>query len=128
MVCSIEKGIVKRQIPFFEVKGCDDGPGAKFSVLFRGRPEYELEASSLEEKYKVVLCPGNTMSGCLNLLPSDKWPAGQPVCVFPLANYYFSFFSIIKFLGIQRMLYYISVHIFAPFQLSWTKHSRTLNT
>lgn len=53
MVCSIEKGIVKRQLPFLCVKSCDDGVGAKFSISFRGRHDYELEATSLEGKHKV---------------------------------------------------------------------------
>ncbi|XP_048872202.1 formin-F [Brienomyrus brachyistius] len=66
MVCSIEKGIVKRQIPFFEVKSCDDGPGAKFSVLFRGRPEYELEATSLEDKYKIMQLVNRIIQGNIN--------------------------------------------------------------
>ncbi|XP_029574671.1 protein diaphanous homolog 1 [Salmo trutta] len=54
MVCSIEKGIVKRQLPFLCVKSCDDGVGAKFSISFRGRHDYELEATSLEDKHKIM--------------------------------------------------------------------------
>ncbi|KAM9504737.1 uncharacterized protein ACWYII_047463 isoform 3-T4 [Salvelinus alpinus] len=54
MVCSIEKGTVKRQLPFLCVKSCDDRVGAKFSVSFRGRHDYELEATSLEDKHKMM--------------------------------------------------------------------------
>ena len=53
MLCSIEKGIVKRQLPFSIVKGCDDGVGSRFSISFRGHHDYELEATSLEDKHKV---------------------------------------------------------------------------
>ncbi|XP_045548713.1 uncharacterized protein [Salmo salar] len=54
MVCSIEKGTVMRQLPFLCVKSCDDRVGAKFSVSFRGRHDYELEATSLEGKHKMM--------------------------------------------------------------------------
>ncbi|KAK6303327.1 hypothetical protein J4Q44_G00257810 [Coregonus suidteri] len=54
MVCSIEKGIVKRQLPFLCVKSCDDRVGAKFSISFRGRHDYELEATSLEDKHMMM--------------------------------------------------------------------------
>ncbi|XP_023690697.1 uncharacterized protein [Paramormyrops kingsleyae] len=77
MVCSIEKGIVKRQIPFFEVKGCNDGPGAKFSVLFRGRPEYELEASSLEDKYKIMQLVNRIIQGNINDIGGQLQTAEQ---------------------------------------------------
>ncbi|KAJ8369838.1 hypothetical protein SKAU_G00098660 [Synaphobranchus kaupii] len=54
MVCSIEKGIIKRQLPFSTVKSCDDAVGAKFSVSFWGRHDYELEATCLEDKQKIM--------------------------------------------------------------------------
>nr|XP_015220046.1 PREDICTED: formin-like protein 13 isoform X1 [Lepisosteus oculatus] len=54
VICSIEKGIVKRQLPFSTVKSCDDGVGAKFSISFQGRHDYELEASSLEDKQNIM--------------------------------------------------------------------------
>ncbi|MBN3319555.1 FH13 protein, partial [Atractosteus spatula] len=54
VICSIEKGIVKRQLPFSTVKSCDDGVGAKFSISFQGRHDYELEASSLEDKRNIM--------------------------------------------------------------------------
>ncbi|XP_068191975.1 uncharacterized protein [Antennarius striatus] len=53
-LCSIEKGIVKRQIPFSTVKSCDDAPGSKFSISFRGHHDYELEATSVEDKHKMI--------------------------------------------------------------------------
>ncbi|XP_029580221.1 uncharacterized protein LOC115168813 [Salmo trutta] len=54
MVCSIEKGTVKRQLPFLCVNSCDDRVGANFSVSFRGRHDYELEATSLEDRHKMM--------------------------------------------------------------------------
>lgn len=55
MLCSIEKGIVKRQLPFSQVKSCEAGVSSKFSISFKGRHDYELEATSLEDKHKVSL-------------------------------------------------------------------------
>ncbi|CAG6021896.1 unnamed protein product [Menidia menidia] len=54
MVCSIEKGIVKRQLPFSAVKSCDDGVGSRFSISFKAHHDYELEATSLEDKHKMM--------------------------------------------------------------------------
>ncbi|XP_056306021.1 uncharacterized protein LOC130217833 isoform X2 [Danio aesculapii] len=54
LLCSIEKGIVKRQLLFSDVKNCHDAPGTRFSIAFRGRPDYELEAASLEDKQKIT--------------------------------------------------------------------------
>ncbi|XP_028265570.1 formin-like protein 13 [Parambassis ranga] len=54
MLCSIEKGIVKRQLPFSIVKSCDDGVGSKFTISFKGHHDYELEAKSLEDKHKIM--------------------------------------------------------------------------
>lgn len=54
VLCSIEKGIVKRQLPFSIVKSCDDGAGSRFSISFKGHHDYELEATTLEEKHKML--------------------------------------------------------------------------
>ncbi|XP_023122489.1 uncharacterized protein LOC111566228 [Amphiprion ocellaris] len=54
LLCSIEKGIVKRQLPFSIVKSCDDGVGSRFSISFKGHHDYELEATSLEDKHKIM--------------------------------------------------------------------------
>ncbi|XP_068599255.1 uncharacterized protein [Brachionichthys hirsutus] len=53
-LCSIEKGIIKRRLAFGAVRRCDDGPGSKFSVSFRGQHDYELEATSVEDKHKMI--------------------------------------------------------------------------
>ncbi|XP_029912350.1 formin-like protein 6 [Myripristis murdjan] len=54
MLCSIEKGIVKRQLPFSQVKSCEAGASSRFSISFKGRHDYELEATSLEDKHKIM--------------------------------------------------------------------------
>ncbi|XP_023196660.1 formin-like protein 13 [Xiphophorus maculatus] len=54
LLCSIERGIVKRQLPFSIVKSCDDGVGSRFSISFKEHHDYELEATSLEDKHKMM--------------------------------------------------------------------------
>ncbi|KAB5546511.1 hypothetical protein PHYPO_G00072940 [Pangasianodon hypophthalmus] len=54
MVCSIEKGIVKRQFLFEEIKNCHDAAGTRFTVLFKDHHEYELEAMSPQDKQKML--------------------------------------------------------------------------
>ncbi|KAK2851872.1 hypothetical protein Q5P01_008148 [Channa striata] len=54
MLCSIEKGIIRRHLPFSIVKSCDDGVGTRFSISFKGRHDYELEATSMEDKHKIM--------------------------------------------------------------------------
>ncbi|XP_054634602.1 uncharacterized protein LOC129182465 [Dunckerocampus dactyliophorus] len=54
MLCSIEKGIVKRQLPFAIVNSCDDGIGSRFSVSFKGHHDYELEATSMHDKHMIM--------------------------------------------------------------------------
>ncbi|MED6239606.1 hypothetical protein ATANTOWER_008553 [Ataeniobius toweri] len=68
MLCSIEKGIINRQLPFSIVKSCDDGVGSRFSISFKGHHDYELEATSLEDKHKMMqlvnqIIHGNIYSG-----------------------------------------------------------------
>ncbi|XP_042348462.1 formin-like protein 13 [Plectropomus leopardus] len=54
MLCNIEKGIIKRQFPFSTVKSCDDGVGSRFTISLKGHHDYELEATSLEDKHKMM--------------------------------------------------------------------------
>ncbi|XP_051915401.1 uncharacterized protein LOC127596664 [Hippocampus zosterae] len=54
MLCTIEKGIVKRQLPFVIIKSCDDGVGSRFSISFKGHHDYELEATSVDDKHKIM--------------------------------------------------------------------------
>ncbi|KAL2297115.1 hypothetical protein Nmel_015173 [Mimus melanotis] len=53
-VFNIEKGIIKKQFPFSQVKGCEDAERRRFSIVFHGRQDYELEAVSLDDKRKII--------------------------------------------------------------------------
>lgn len=52
-IFNIEKGIIKKQFPFSQVKSCEDTERRRFSIVFHGRQDYELEAVSLDDKRKV---------------------------------------------------------------------------
>lgn len=52
-IFNIEKGIIKKQFPFSQVKSCEDAERRRFSIVFHGRQDYELEAVSLDDKRKV---------------------------------------------------------------------------
>ncbi|XP_005423693.2 formin-like protein 19 [Geospiza fortis] len=54
-IFNIEKGTIRKQFPFSQVRGCEDSERRRFSILFHGRQHYELEAVSLEDKRKVGL-------------------------------------------------------------------------
>ncbi|KAF1448855.1 hypothetical protein FQV21_0015542, partial [Spheniscus demersus] len=53
-VFNIEKGIIKKQFPFSQVKACEDTERRRFSIVFHGRQDYELEAVSLDDKRKIT--------------------------------------------------------------------------
>ncbi|KAM9120564.1 uncharacterized protein ACDP82_014432 isoform 1-T1 [Pangshura tecta] len=53
-IFNIEKGIIKKQFPFSQVKSYEDSEGRRFSIAFHGRADYELEAMSLEDKTKLL--------------------------------------------------------------------------
>ncbi|XP_071429254.1 uncharacterized protein [Pithys albifrons albifrons] len=53
-IFNIEKGIIKKQFPFSQVKGCEDTERRRFSIVFHGRQDYELEAVSLDDKRKII--------------------------------------------------------------------------
>ncbi|XP_062283153.1 uncharacterized protein LOC133987725 [Scomber scombrus] len=71
MLCSIEKGIVKRQLPFTLVKSCDDGVGSRFSISFKGHHDYELEATSLEDKHKMMQLVNQIIYGNIYDAPEE---------------------------------------------------------
>uniref|UniRef100_A0A452I130 FH2 domain-containing protein n=1 Tax=Gopherus agassizii TaxID=38772 RepID=A0A452I130_9SAUR len=52
-IFNIEKGIIKKQFPFSQVKSYEDSEGRRFSIAFHERADYELEAMSLEDKRKI---------------------------------------------------------------------------
>ncbi|XP_064530239.1 delphilin-like [Pseudopipra pipra] len=53
-IFNIEKGIIKKQFPFSQVKACEDTERRRFSIVFHGRQDYELEAVSLDDKRKII--------------------------------------------------------------------------
>ncbi|KAL8179521.1 UNVERIFIED_CONTAM: hypothetical protein K2H54_067810 [Gekko kuhli] len=53
-IFNIEKGIIKKQFPFSQVKSCVYNEGKRFRIGFHGRQEYELEAVSMEDKKKIT--------------------------------------------------------------------------
>ncbi|XP_014799144.1 PREDICTED: formin-H-like [Calidris pugnax] len=53
-IFNIEKGIIKKQFPFSQVKACEDTERRRFSIVFHGRQDYELEAVSLDDKRKIM--------------------------------------------------------------------------
>ncbi|KAL2103839.1 hypothetical protein ACEWY4_000707 [Coilia grayii] len=71
MVCSIEKGIIKRQLPFASVKNCHHGPGTRFSISFKARHDYELEATSLQEKQKILQLVSQIIQSNIYSQPAD---------------------------------------------------------
>ncbi|XP_042264119.1 formin-like protein 13 isoform X1 [Thunnus maccoyii] len=71
MLCSIEKGIIKRQLPFSIVKNCDDGVGSRFSISFKGHHDYELEATSLEDKHKMMQLVNQIIYGNIYTDPEE---------------------------------------------------------
>ncbi|XP_068589178.1 uncharacterized protein [Cebidichthys violaceus] len=76
MLCSIEKGIIKRQLPFLNVKSCDDGVGSRFTISFKGHHDYELEATSLEDKHKMIQLVNQIIYG--NIYSDDVETRQQP--------------------------------------------------
>ncbi|XP_017670681.1 PREDICTED: uncharacterized protein LOC108497513 [Lepidothrix coronata] len=53
-IFNIEKGTIKKQFPFSQVKACEDTERRRFSIVFHGRQDYELEAVSLDDKRKII--------------------------------------------------------------------------
>ncbi|XP_077316670.1 formin-F-like [Lithobates pipiens] len=53
-IFNIEKGNLKKQFPFSQVKACEDLEGLRFVIEFHGHPKYELEAASTEDKQKIL--------------------------------------------------------------------------
>ncbi|KAF5902072.1 protein diaphanous 1-like isoform X2, partial [Clarias magur] len=84
LLCSIEKGIVKRQFPFEAIKNCHDAAGTKFTVSFKNHHEYELEAMSPQDKQKMLELINQIIYK--NIQPGDVYekPEEPPVSIKPL--------------------------------------------
>ncbi|XP_048353857.1 uncharacterized protein LOC125433398 [Sphaerodactylus townsendi] len=53
-IFNIEKGIIKKQFPFSQVKSCAYNEGKRFRIGFHGHQDYELEAASTEDKKTIT--------------------------------------------------------------------------
>ncbi|XP_027703617.1 uncharacterized protein LOC114032499 [Vombatus ursinus] len=53
-IFNIENGIIRKQFPFSQIKYWESGEGTRFNIAFHGRRDYELEATSLEDKRKLM--------------------------------------------------------------------------
>ncbi|CAL8325973.1 unnamed protein product [Merluccius merluccius] len=78
MVCSIEKGIINRQLAFSRVKSCDDGAGSRFTISFRDHHDYELEATSLEDKHKIMQLVNQIIFGNIYSQPMEVNSEAHP--------------------------------------------------
>ncbi|XP_068118488.1 formin-H-like isoform X2 [Hyperolius riggenbachi] len=55
MIFNIEKGTLKKQFQFTQVKSCEDGEGLRFLISFNSRQEdYDLEATSADDKQHIL--------------------------------------------------------------------------
>ncbi|XP_078060786.1 uncharacterized protein LOC144486614, partial [Mustelus asterias] len=54
LLYNIEKGIIKKQFPFKSIKSCEHVEGQKISISFLGHHDYELEATSAEDRMQII--------------------------------------------------------------------------
>ncbi|XP_078411499.1 uncharacterized protein LOC144688604 [Cetorhinus maximus] len=54
LLCNIEKGIIKKQFSFKSIKSCEHVEGQKISISFLRHHDYELEATSAEDRIKII--------------------------------------------------------------------------
>ncbi|KAI1233530.1 hypothetical protein IHE44_0004712, partial [Lamprotornis superbus] len=76
-IFNIEKGIIKKQFPFSQVKGCEDAERRRFSIVFHGRQDYELEAVSLDDKRKIIYLLSRVIQSNSYKRPVESCP-GRP--------------------------------------------------
>ncbi|XP_032849471.1 delphilin [Tyto alba] len=76
-IFNIEKGIIKKQFPFSQVKACEDTERRRFSIVFHGRQDYELEAVSLDDKKKITYLLSRVIQSNSCKRPADSC-SGRP--------------------------------------------------
>ncbi|XP_007910263.1 formin-H [Callorhinchus milii] len=54
ILCNIAQGIIKKQFSFKNIKSCEHIDGQKISISFLGHHDYEVEATSAEDRVKIV--------------------------------------------------------------------------
>ncbi|KAM4762836.1 uncharacterized protein ACIQIH_015741 isoform 2-T2 [Cyanocitta cristata] len=79
-IFNIEKGIIKKQFPFSQVKGCEDAERRRFSIVFHGRQDYELEAVSLDDKRKIIYLLSRVIQSNSYKRPGESCSGGPAEC------------------------------------------------
>ncbi|XP_015503402.1 formin-F-like [Parus major] len=79
-IFNIEKGTIKKQFPFSQVKGCEDAERRRFSIVFQGRQEYELEAVSLDDKRKIIYLLSRVIQSNSSKRPVESCPGRPAEC------------------------------------------------
>ncbi|XP_056403902.1 delphilin-like [Hyla sarda] len=81
MIFNIEKGKLKKQFPFEQVKSYVDSDGLRFIIAFHGHHDYELEAACVEDK--------QTIQSILNeILQMQQGSQVSPVKTFVKKNHF----------------------------------------
>ncbi|XP_069506238.1 formin-I-like [Ambystoma mexicanum] len=75
IIFNIEKGTLKKQFPFSQVKSLQDHDGVRFTIMFHGHQDYELEASSQEDKKHMMQLLKIIIHGNENPRPEKSCPA-----------------------------------------------------
>nr|XP_054500680.1 formin-F-like [Agelaius phoeniceus] len=79
-IFNIEKGTIRKQFPFSQVRGCEDSERRRFSILFHGRQHYELEAVSLEDKRKIIYLLSRVTQSNSYKRAVESWPGRAAEC------------------------------------------------
>ncbi|XP_038015319.1 formin-like protein 6 [Motacilla alba alba] len=79
-IFNIEKGTIRKQFPFSQVKGCEDSERRRFSILFHGRQDYELEAVSLDDKRKIIYLLSRVIQSNSSKRPVESCPGRAAGC------------------------------------------------
>uniref|UniRef100_A0A8B9ESA8 Uncharacterized protein n=1 Tax=Anser cygnoides TaxID=8845 RepID=A0A8B9ESA8_ANSCY len=79
-IFNIEKGIIKKQFPFSQVKACEDTERRRFSIVFHGRQDYELEAVSLDDKRKIIYLLSRVIQSNSYKRPEDACSGRSAEC------------------------------------------------
>ncbi|XP_059836448.1 protein diaphanous homolog 3 isoform X3 [Hypanus sabinus] len=79
MLCNIEKGMIKKQFPFKSIKSCEHIEGEKFSISFLIHHDYELEATSAEDRIKIIQLVNQIIQNNMNDVQQTNPSADSPV-------------------------------------------------
>ncbi|XP_065705631.2 disheveled-associated activator of morphogenesis 1-A-like isoform X2 [Patagioenas fasciata] len=79
-IFNIEKGIIKKQFPFSQVKACEDTERRRFSIVFHGRQDYELEAVSLDDKRKIIYLLSRVIQSNSHKRPAESYSERPAEC------------------------------------------------